>query len=61
MSDNQPAAYRDKCAQCGSSITVEMDGPWSYRVCARNGHVQGHGASAGPLAGAVMLYLARGQ
>lgn len=50
---------KDKCPQCGSSITMEMDGLWSYRVCALNGHVQGYGSSAGPLAGGVMLYSAR--
>ena len=50
---------RDKCPQCGSPIMMEMDGPWSYRVCARNGHRQGYGSSAGPLAGAAMLHSAR--
>ena len=57
----QPTEYSDKCSQCGGAITVEMNGPWTYRVCARNGHVQGQGAGAGPLASAVMLYSARGQ
>jgi hypothetical protein len=50
---------QNKCPQCDSSVTVEMDGLWkSYRVCVMNGHVQG-GDARSPLAGA-MLFPARG-
>ena len=48
----------DKCAVCGGPMTVEMDGPWSYRVCTRNGHRQSQGT--GPLADAILLLTARG-
>jgi ribosomal protein L37AE/L43A len=50
------SADRDRCPICGSPIAVEMDGIWSYRVCTRNGHVQGYGSGAGPLASAALLY-----
>ncbi len=60
MNHKQNWNTRDtKCLECGSSVIVEMDGLWSYRICVRNGHVQGHGSSAGPLAGAAMLDSAR--
>lgn len=52
--------HQDRCVECGAPISVEMNGPWSYRVCSRNGHVQPLGAAAGPLAGAVMLFATRG-
>lgn len=29
-----------RCLRCGGSIVVEMDGVWSYRTCARCGHVE---------------------
>jgi hypothetical protein len=46
----------DRCRICGSPITIEMDGIWSYRVCTANGHVQGFGSGAGPFASAALLY-----
>lgn len=49
----------DRCLECGAPVTVEMDGPWSYRLCSRNGHIQPMGAAAGPLAGAAMIFPAR--
>ena len=59
MSHYQAASQSSQqCAQCGAPITVEMDGPWSYRVCTRNGHVQSQGT--GPLASAVLLFMTRG-
>lgn len=45
----------DKCSQCGAPVVVEMNGPWSYRVCARNGHLQSQGWG-GPLASAAMIF-----
>jgi len=48
----------DKCSVCGGPIAVEMDGPWSYRVCTRQGHKQSPGT--GPLANAVLLFTTRG-
>lgn len=47
----------DRCIECGAPITVEMSGPWSYRVCTINGHVQPSGI--GPLASAAALFPAR--
>ncbi len=59
MSRYQAASQSSQqCTQCGAPLTVEMDGPWSYRVCTRNGHVQSQGT--GPLANAVLLFMARG-
>ena len=49
--------YNQKCTECGAPIAVEMEGPWSYRVCTRNGHIQSQGV--GPLANAVLLFTAR--
>jgi hypothetical protein len=52
--------HTQRCPICDSSITIEMDSPWnSYRVCVRNGHIQGDDGSPAPLAG-VMFYPARG-
>jgi len=50
--------YSQQCTECGAPLAVEMDGPWSYRVCTRNGHVQSQGS--GPLANAVLLFTTRG-
>ena len=59
MSRYEPAIqYNQKCKECGAPLAVEMDGPWSYRVCTRNGHVQSQGT--GPLANAVLLFTTRG-
>ena len=59
MSRYQPASrHNQKCTECGAPLAVEMDGPWSYRVCTRNGHVQSQGT--GPLANAVLLFITRG-
>lgn len=49
----------DRCVQCGAPVTVEMDGPWSYRLCSRHGHIQPLGAAVGPLASAAMIFPAR--
>lgn len=45
----------DRCSQCGAPVVVEMHGPWSYRVCARNGHMQAPNLG-GSLAGAAMVF-----
>lgn len=45
----------DKCSQCGAPVVVEMHGPWSYRVCAREGHLQPQGGG-GSLASAAMIF-----
>ncbi len=29
-----------RCHRCGGSIAVEMEGLWTYRACARCGHVE---------------------
>ena len=59
MSRYEPASRSSQpCTVCGAPLAVEMDGPWSYRVCTRNGPVQSEGT--GPLANAVLLFMTRG-
>ena len=59
MSRYQTASRSSQgCTECGAPLAVEMDGPWSYLVCTRNGHMQSQGT--GPLANAVLLFTTRG-
>lgn len=51
------ARANDRCSECNSPVTVEMDGIWAFRVCIQNGHSQSK--DLGPLAAAATLFPAR--